>query len=161
MTRSMYLQWSTRISDLAAFLCQAHAVLFPLMMCSWRGSLHLFTFQITTPPGLTLKPSQGSYQYSTILLQLWNGLMENRGKWLRLHHGSKLSESHKSGKQMLISGKHSCQPLLSESLGEKRTNTMHFFLNTVDLLRINVLKMLSWKNSEYNWFLFKHIHEHE
>lgn len=112
-------------------------------------------------PWTYTEASQGTYQYDTILLQLWNGLMENRGKWLRLHHGSKLSESHKSGKQMLNSGKPSCHPLLSESLGEKWTNTMHFYVNTVDLLRINVLKMLSWKNSGYNWFLFEHIHKHE
>lgn len=73
----------------------------------------------TTPTGLSLKSSQGGYQYSTILLQHWNSLMKNKGKLLRLHHGSKLSGSRKSGKQMLNSGKPSCRPLLSENLGVK------------------------------------------
>lgn len=76
-------------------------------------------FHTTTPTGLSLKSSQGGYQYGTVLLRHWNGLMDNSGKSLRLHHGSKLSESHKSGKQMLNSGKPSCHPLLNETLGQK------------------------------------------
>lgn len=88
----------------------------------------------------------------------WNGLMENKGKSLRLCHISKPSESCKSGRQMSNSGKTSCRPLLSESLGEEWTNTLHVFLNIAELLRINVLKMLSWKNREYNRHIFVGTH---
>lgn len=84
----------------------------------------------------------------------WNGLMENKWKSLRLCHISKPSESCRSGKQMLNSGKPSCYPLLSESLWEKWTNTLHVFLNIAELLRINVLKTIPWKNSEYNRHIF-------
>lgn len=84
----------------------------------------------------------------------WNGLMENKGKSLRLCHISKPSGSCRSGKQMLNSGKPSYRPLLSESLGEKWTNTLLVFLNIAELLRINVLKMIPWKNSEYNRHIF-------
>lgn len=128
--------------------------------CSFILQLHVSycNSMFHTPTGLSLKSSQGGYQYGTVLLQHWNGLMENSGKSLRLHHGSKLSESHKSGKQMLNSGKPSCHPLLSETLGQKWTNTMHIFLTIVDLLRINILQMLSWKNSEYNRCIFVGTH---
>lgn len=126
---------------LTTLLLQVRSISSLVMSSCW-GALRSATLHTTTPTGLSLKSSQGGYQYCTILLQHWNGLMENRGKSLRLHHGSKLSESRKSGKQMLNSGKPSRRPLLSESLGVKWTNTMHVSPNTVDVLRINVLKML-------------------
>lgn len=77
-------------------LLQVRSISSLVMSSCWKSLPSMV--HTTTPTGFSLKSPQGAYQYSTILLQHWNGLTENRGKSLRLHQSSKLSESPKSGK---------------------------------------------------------------
>lgn len=57
----------------------------------------------------------------------WHGLMENKGKSLRLCHISKPSESCRSGKQMLNSGKTFMPPIVKWKPGRKNEQIHYMF----------------------------------